>query len=192
MNLTRMARLGAAGIAATAAVVGLAVSPAAAGGNGATTGTQHAHGDDAAGLVVLDFTPENGAPPLPADCWANPGLAIVSTTGNAVQHFTVNKADDFWFTTTYAGDAAVYPVAQPVTFDDNGNVVVDTSNGPLDTGHLTTWFGEEDNKQNEVNHATVSFHGTNAAGQAVNLNAHVQYGSNANGDPTVSNASVNC
>lgn len=151
----------------------------------------HVHGP-AWGLVVLDFLPQDNPPPLPEGCWANETLAIMSTNGNAIQHFTVNKASDFWFTTTYAGDAAVYPVAQPISYDANGDVVLDTSGPALYTGHLTTWFGEEDNKQNGVMHSTASFHGTDAAGNAVSLNAHLQFGTNAMGQPTAQVASATC
>ena len=161
-----------------------------AGGNGATTGTQHVTGAAADGLVVLDFQP--GAPTLPAGCWANPDLGIVSTFGNAVLHFTVNPAQDFWFTTTYEGDAAVYPLALPPTKDSNGNYILNRSGSALYTGHLTTWFGFEGNQYNSVIHATASFHGTNPAGQAVNLNGHFQFATNAQGVPTAQVSSITC
>jgi hypothetical protein len=185
-----IALLGGALSIATLVIAG----PAGAGGNGATSQTGHARGTQTEGLVVLDFVPGNGAPPLPAGCWANPLLAIVSTDGHAVFHDTTNRAGDDWFTTTYAGGGAVYPVPQPPTFDSDGNVVVDTTNGPLYAGHLTTWFGQEDNHKNGVFHATVSFHGTSVADptQAVSLNAHVQFATNANGTPTAQTAAAIC
>jgi hypothetical protein len=176
--------------AIAAAVTLLPVSAAYAGGNGSTTNTQHIHGP-AWDQVVLDFLPQD-APPLPNGCWANPSIAIMSTGGNAIQHTTVNKAGDFWFTTTFTGDAAVYPVAQPVSFDSNDNVVLDTSGPALYTGHLTTWFGQEDNNQNGVTHATVSFHGTDAAGNPVNLNGRIHYSTNANGQTTAVVDSATC
>lgn len=182
----------------TAVVIGTATAatliPAAAAfaaGNGSITQTQHIHGADAAGQVVIDFLPQD-APPLPDGCWANPGIAIVSSDGNAIQHFTLNKAQDFWFTSTFTGDAAVYPVVQPVQFDNNGNVIVDTSGPALYTGHLTTWFGQEDNNKNGVTHATVSFHGASPAGTTVNLNGHIQYATNAAGQPTAQVAAATC
>lgn len=177
--------------AAVAAATLLPAQAALAAGNGSITQTQHAQGAGTAGLVVLDFLPQD-APPLPTGCWANPNIAIVSTDGNAVQHSTVNKAQDFWFTSTFTGNAAVYPVVQPVQQDSNGNVLVDTSGPALYTGHLTTWFGQEDNQQNSVFHATVSFHGADAAGNAVNLNGHLQYATNANGQPTAQVAQATC
>jgi hypothetical protein len=181
----------AAVIIAAAAATLIPASAAFAGGNGSTTQTQHVHGAGAAGIIVIDFLPQD-APALPAGCWANPTLAIVSVDGNAVQHVTVNKAQDFWFTSTFTGDAAVYPVVQPVQFDSDGNVIVDTSGPALYTGHLTTWFGQEDNNQNGVDHATVSFHGADAAGNMVNVNGHVQYATNAAGQPTAQVARVTC
>jgi len=180
-----------AAIAMATAVGGttIAAAPAFAGGNGSTSQTEHAHGTQADGLVVLDFLPAD-SPPLPDNCWANPNIAIVSTDGNAVEHFTVNKAGDFWFTSTYAGDAAVYPVAE---VDSHGNVIPDTSGDPLYVGHLTTWFGENDNNKNGNFTATASFHGTSTSdGQAVNLNGSMHMAFNANGDPVVTDARATC
>jgi hypothetical protein len=191
MKLRTLLRPRAAAVVAAAAVATLVPASAAfASGNGSTAQTQHVHGA-AAGLVVIDFLPQD-APPLPVGCWANPNIAIVSTDGNAVQHSTVNKAQDFWFTSTFTGNAAVYPVAQPVQYDSNGNVVVDSSGPALYVGHLTTWFGQEDNNQNNVFHATVSFHGADSAGNAVNINGHMQYATNAAGQPTAQVAQATC
>jgi hypothetical protein len=192
MNLRTVLRPRAVTVAAVVAVATLVPATAAfAGGNGSITQTQHVHGAGTAGLVVLDFLPQD-APPLPAGCWANPNIAIVSTDGNVVQHSTTNKAQDFWFTSTFTGDAAVYPLVQPVQYDSNGNVLVNTSGPALYTGHLTTWFGQEDNNQNSVFHATASFHGADAAGNAVNLNGHMQYATNASGQATAQVARATC
>jgi hypothetical protein len=43
----------------TGLLFGSMIGPAWAGGNGSTTQTQHAHGADAAGMVVIDFLPRN-------------------------------------------------------------------------------------------------------------------------------------
>jgi hypothetical protein len=161
------------------------------------TDTQHIHGD-ATGLVEVDFNPnsQNAVPvTLPSTCWLSPDDGIVSTDGNAIQHSTFNKTGG-WFTTTYTGGAAVYPLVLnngvPVQDPNTGNNEVDTTNGPLATGHLTTWFGNEDNNKNGVTHATASFHGTLADGTAVNLNGHFQVATNANGVFTVVGGGVTC
>lgn len=185
-----------AGAITLAATTGLAIlsapGSAFAAGNGSTTETQHAKGDQTQGLVVLDFNPSD-SPPLPADCWANPDLVIVSTTGNAVEHDTVNKAGDFWFTTTYAGEAAVY-LTTDVGYDSDGNAVVDPNAQPLYVGHLTTWFGMNDNNKNSNSTVTASFHGTSTSdsSQTVSLNGGMHYTMNANGDTTVTNAQATC
>jgi hypothetical protein len=182
-------------VGCTGLMVGSMVGPAWAGANGSTTQTQHAHGADAAGQVVIDFLPQNLPAPLPSTCWVNPNYALVSTDGNGIQHSTVNKAGDFWFTTTYTGDAAMYPIVfqSPGVpqVDANGNDVVDMSQPPVATGHLTTWFGQEDNKQNGVNHATLSFEGTLASGQSVSLHGDMHIGSSASGNQQV-HGSVYC
>jgi hypothetical protein len=161
--------------------------------------TFHAHGTDAAGQVELDFNPAD-APPgvsLPTGCWMNANDAIVSTgSGNLIMHQTTNKAQDFWFTTTYTGDAAVYPLVlvggAPVPDPNTGNNEVDTSGTPIATGHFQTWFGQEDNNKNGVMHGTLTFHGTDASGNPVSVSGHVQYGTNANSQPTATVVNVSC
>jgi hypothetical protein len=163
--------------------------------------TQHAHGTDAAGIVELDLNPADAPPGVtpPPGCWLGTTNGIVSTDGNAIQHQTINKTGG-WFTTTYAGDAAVYPLAMPIQTDPNtGDTLVDTSGGPIATGHLTTWFGDENNSVDpttgipkvDVEHATVSFHGTLTDGTPVSLNAHFQFAMHS-GVPQVMNATVSC
>lgn len=179
-----------------ALVAVIVAAPALAGGNGSQTQTLHAHGADAYDLLVADFLPSNGAPALPAGCWLPSTDAIMSTFGNAIMHSTVNKADDFWFTSTYTGDAAVYPIvfASPGVpmVDENDNDVLDTSGVPLATGHLTTWFGEEDNNQNGVQHATLNFKGVEADGSPVSINAHFHISTNANGELTATPLNISC
>src|SRR5262245_6211589 len=97
-------------VGCTGLMVGSMVGPAWAGDNGSTTQTDHRHGAQANGAIVLDFLPQDTPAPLPIGCWAPSTDALVSTDGNAIQHFTQNKAQDFWFTTTYTGGAAVYPI----------------------------------------------------------------------------------
>jgi len=183
--------------AALGVVVALLVAaPAFAGGNGSQTQTLHAHGADAYDLLVADFLPSTGSPALPDGCWMPSTDALMSTFGNAVMHSTVNKANDFWFTSTYTGDAAVYPIVfsspgVPVV-DQNDNDVLDTSGAPLATGHLTTWFGESDNNQNGVQHATLTFKGTEADGTAVGITGHFHISTNAQGEVTATPESITC
>jgi hypothetical protein len=166
--------------------------------------TQHAHGTDAAGIVELDLNPADAPPGVtpPPGCWLGTDNGIVSTDGNVIMHQTVNKTGG-WFTTTYAGDANVYPLllvnGQPVVDPITGDNEVDTSGGPIATGHLTTWFGDENNSVDpvtgvpkvDVEHATVSFHGTLTNGTAVNLNGHFQFALHS-GTPQVMNANISC
>lgn len=183
-----------------ATVLGLGGLGGVAWAGGAQTGTFHAHGADAFGLDELDLNPNGANPPppgivLPANCWLTQDEGIISTNGNAIMHYTVNKTGD-WFTTTYTGDAAVFPLVEndgvPVSDPNTGNNEVDTSAAPLATGHMTQWFGAEDNKQNGVQHATVHFQGTDANGNPVNLQGHFQFATNANGDPTAMVGSISC
>jgi hypothetical protein len=89
-------------------------------------------------------------------------------------------------------------VAQPVQDPITGNNEVDTSAAPLATGHLTTWFGDENNGAKngtvkvDVEHATASFHGTDSSGNTVNLNAHFHIGTNRYGQPAATVTSATC
>jgi hypothetical protein len=180
--------------------VGLLGGTAWAAGKGAQTMTFHAHGADAAGQVELDFNPAD-APPgvsLPAGCWMTTTQGFLSTGGNLIMHQTTSKdGDEYWFTTTYTGDAAVYPLmldssGNPIQDPNTGDDEVDTSGAPLATGHFTTWFGQEANQKNGVMHATLTFHGADAGGNPVSLSGHVQYATNANGQATATVVNVSC
>jgi hypothetical protein len=164
------------------------------------------HGDGTGPTQVeVDFfpSPGNPSPSLPAGCWLSANDAIVSTGGNQIMHGIGNK-NGGWFTTTYTGDAAVFPLVldangSPIPDLNTGNNEVNTSVAPLATGHLTTWFGDENNggvkndvAKVDVEHATASFHGTDANGNAVNLNGHFHIGTNQYGQPTATVGSVTC
>jgi hypothetical protein len=85
--------------------------------------------------------------------------SFIVATGNGVQHVTVNKADDSWFTSTFEGNAKIFAL-DITTF----------TIGPLQaSGHLTTWFGGEFNNQNYVLHDTGMFQGTTVTGQSLFL-----------------------
>lgn len=165
------------------------------------TQTFHAHGADAFGMDELDLNPNSASPPppgisLPSNCWLGQDNGIISTYGNGIFHDTMNKTGD-WFTTTYTGDAAVYPLVEDSNgvpaFDPNTmNDIVDSSGTPLATGHLTQWFGSEDNNKNGVQHATVHFNGTDKDGHPVSLFGHFQFAINAHGDPTAMSGAITC
>ena len=184
----------------TAAVAALALGSlgslgATAWADGAATSTFHVHGADAFGVMEIDnFAPPPGVS-VPSDCWLGTTNGLISTNGNGVFHWTANKTG-FWMTGTYTGDAAVYPLVlvdgQPVMDPNTQSNEVDTSAAPLATGHLTQWFGNEDNNKNGVEHATVTFRGTDASGNPVSLQGHFQFATNANGDPTAVFGSITC
>jgi hypothetical protein len=106
--------------------------------------------------------------------------AILSTdyvtivgTGNGVEHITVNKAQDGWFTSTFTGRATItlYPPSS-VTVDNDGNVTIvgppDADQTPY-VGKITEWFGGSFNKQNAVEHNTFHFAGTNGTGESIRV-----------------------
>jgi len=71
-------------------------------------------------------------------------------------------------------------------------VPVDPSQ-PSYTGHFTTWFGDENNKQNEVEHSTFNVHhGVGSDGSILRAHDNAQATMNANGVITVSFDKFRC
>jgi hypothetical protein len=94
-------------------------------------------------------------------------FAYLTATGNGVQHVTVNKAGDSWFTSTFTGSAQIFEILSVSGTPPN---VTFNLGALLASGHLTVWFGGEFNKQNYVLHDTGTFQGTVAAtGQSLHL-----------------------
>lgn len=54
------------------------------------------------------------------------------------------------------------------------------------TGHFTTWFGDENNQQNDVEHSTFNLHLTGSDGSTLSAHENAQAAMNANGTITVS------
>jgi hypothetical protein len=102
-------------------------------------------------------------------------FALMVGTGNGIEHVNINKAGDFWATTTFTGQVSVAfydPSNVVASVDDQGDVVSATVTGPADgvlSGHFTQWFGVSDNKQNGTFGQTFSFDGTDAQGNAIKL-----------------------
>jgi hypothetical protein len=176
--------------------IGLLAAPAAAAPGQAFT--MNFHGADAYDQLVTDFLPGGPAPvTLPSGCWFQATDAFMSISGNLIEHGIGNKTG-FWYTSTFTGTAGVYPIVfdpqhpgKPL-LDDNGNDVVDTTQPSAANGHLTLWFGQEDNNKNGVTHATLTFKGTDSSGNAVQMTGHFQVAFNALGVPTVVNGALTC
>ena len=124
---------------------------------------------------TIHITQFNGT--IPVNCASPSGSVAINATGNGVQHLTVNGTGD-WFTTTFAGNGTVTDSVSGATFQ----------------GHVTEWFGAEDNNQNGVQHAIFSFHGTNVADptQSLSMEAHFDVTVNANGQLTANVTGLNC
>jgi hypothetical protein len=131
-------------IPASAQVGGLPCTPTPNGSSGGAGCT----------LTVHNFPMDLGPIP-PGICPNLPGGELLGTV-NGVFHFTVNRAGDFWVTSTLTGSAVIT--------DGVSN---------LFAGHLETWFGDENNKQIGVTNAVDNITGTNlATGQSVG--AHLE------------------
>jgi hypothetical protein len=92
---------------------------------------------------------------------------VFQGTGNGIEHSIINKAGDGWFTSTFTGSVTM----TAFTVDSNGNPLAPDPNVPVYSGHLTQWFGGSFNKNNMVNHATVTFSGT--APDATSVHFHM-------------------
>ena len=130
---------------------------AAPGGSGHTvTMTEVTHGT---------FDPELTSP--------NPcsGADIVSVTasGNTVFHITsFAGSDEYWVTGT-----------------ETGSITLLDSNDVTYTGHLTTWFGSNWNRQNQNNSFTFSLRLVGSDGSTITAREVQHFAMNANGDITV-------
>lgn len=117
---------------------------------------------------------------IPVTC-VGPGTTSYVGTGNWVQHLTVNNAGDFWFTETTEGQVTLWTT----TLDGQRTSW---------TGHVQEWFGDEDNNQNSVQHATFNFQGVSTTDPSKTLDIHAAFTAttNANGVLTVNNQTVTC
>ena len=114
---------------------------------------------------------------IPVSCaGAFTGATVINASGNGISHLTVNDTGS-WLT---------------LTFEGQGTITV-TPPGATYQGHVQEWFGDENNKQNGVEHATFNFNGTNVLTSAsFGMHAAFDVTTNANGSTTVSNFTVDC
>jgi hypothetical protein len=102
-------------------------------------------------------TPFANAPSCPA--FVTNDFALISGTGNGVEHSIVNNALDGWFTSTFTGTATITAyIGDPTLGGVRGLAEL-----PF-TGKLTEWFGGSFNKNSFVFHSTFHFNGTAADG----------------------------
>jgi hypothetical protein len=123
---------------------------------------------------------------IPVTCSPAGNAISINSTGNGVEHFTLNNAGDFWITGTFEGNGTVTTgvATGPTSF---------TPTGPVYSGHTMEWFGIEENNQNVVNHATFNFTGVDVAtGAPIGIHAAFQITVNANGVVTANNFTASC
>jgi hypothetical protein len=107
-------------------------------------------------------------------CTGDPGT--VSAVENQIFHGTINKTGS-WFTGTVEGKFTFVP-------DDPSKVTY--------TGHFATWFGDENNLQNDVEHSTFNVNATGSDGSHLQFHDNAQATLNANGTVTVSFDHMSC
>jgi hypothetical protein len=100
----------------------------------------------------------------------------LTETYNDIFHITINKTGS-WATGTVEGKFTFVP--------DNPAAVTYT-------GHFATWFGDENNLQNDVEHSTFNIHATGSDGSRLSFHENAQVTLNANGVVTVSFDKLRC
>jgi hypothetical protein len=155
--------------------------------------TVHYHHDDEWGSPL---PPGSGCPAFVSEDFVH-----IVGDGNGVEHATVNKAQDAWFTSTFTGNDMTFTAYPPssLTFDNQGDVtgVVGPPDAavPVLTGKITEWFGASFNNKNSVNHGTVSVNAS-GGGESVMVHAvfHSQWavGADPMGPPTRQFAMAHC
>ena len=124
-------------------------------------------------------------------------ISFMDFAGHGVEHITVNKAQDAWFTSTFTGTGTFteYPATSlaNIVVDDQGNLSADIV-GPPDaivTGHLTEWFGGSFNNKTVVFTDTITFTGTDQNGVSIHLHAVDHTSWNATSTPFVDPPTLN-
>lgn len=112
--------------------------------------------------------------PAANPCTGDPGT--LTTTLNDVFHTTINK-NGSWFTGTLTGSVLFVP---------------DDPSLPTYTGHVTNWFGDENNLQNGVEHFTSNIEALGSDGSHLKFHGNGVTTLNANGVVTVSFANFFC
>lgn len=107
-------------------------------------------------------------------CTGDPGT--VSAVENQIFHGTINKTGS-WFTGTVEGQFTFTP-------DDPTKVTY--------TGHFATWFGDENNLRNGVEHSTFNVNATGTDGSHLQFHDNAQATVNADGTVTVSFDHASC
>ena len=90
--------------------------------------------------TVTTHTPTPQSFPAANPCTGAPGM-VTETANNQIEHVNVNKAGDFWITSTGEGTVIFTP---------------DDPTAPSGTGHFTQWFGTQSNNKSFVTSFTMT------------------------------------
>jgi hypothetical protein len=117
------------------------------------------------GELVFFANPIPGCP-APFDEWA-----MVSETGNGIQHINVNAAQDFWETNTMEGTATL--IIGTVVLQNGHPVFTPDPTRVTYAGHLTQWFGASFNNKNFSISGTVNLRATGTDGSRLTLHLNI-------------------
>jgi hypothetical protein len=118
--------------------------------------------------------------PLPGCTGIFTEWAFIQQTGNGVQHVNVNRAQDFWFTSTMVGPMTL--VVGTVLLDSDGRPILDSNGNPIFTrdlskptftGQLQQWFGASFNNKNFSNSGTLNLQATGSDGSSISVHFNI-------------------
>ncbi|MDQ4491562.1 hypothetical protein RBS60_15275 [Sinomonas sp. ASV486] len=113
-----------------------------------------------------------GTPTNSSTCpdWFINDIGFLDFSGNGVAHVNVDKAQDFWTTSTFTGTGTLTLYSpQNVIFWPDGSITPKGSPDQILTGHLTDWFGISANVSSAVVTGTVDITGTLASGSSLGV-----------------------
>jgi hypothetical protein len=131
-------------------------APAAQGGAGTETFSEHSHE-----VLLFSF-------PVKNQCTGTAGT-FAAIAANQVFHITMQADGNLWATGTSEGTATFVPFEAGVSY----------------SGHFVNWFGEAINQKNHVEHMTTTYAltGTDGSRLVIHMSSHLS--TNANGAVTV-------
>lgn len=138
-------------------LVALVPVPASAAPSGPCTPTPNGASGGAGCTITAKGLTFDLGPSIQFGCPNVPSGEVLATV-NAIFHVNINAAGDNWTTSTLSGPFMIV-----------------AGNTSLASGHLETWFGQENNLSNSVGNAIFNLTGTNLAtgqGFRVHLEQH--------------------
>lgn len=112
------------------------------------------------GAVAFEGAPFAAAHDCPS--FVTTDFALITGTGNGIEHSIINTALDGWFTSTFTGTATVTAYLDP-------DLTTPDTAVPTFTGQMTEWFGGDFNRSNFATTSTFHFSGAASDGETLRI-----------------------